>query len=323
MKRGTTLRRALLAAAVMSMLNSGAAHAQPAPSGQVTPAISGVVAAGTVIELIKEGFEGTEGPVTLPDGSLIFTETNANRVTRIGPDGSTSTFVEGSNGANGLGFTSNGDLYAVQVRKPRVGVIFPSPRIRTLADNFEGAPFGRPNDLVVDSKGHVYFTDSGVNPPPAGQAVPAAPAVKPAIPAVYRISNKGELKRLVADIERPNGIQLSPDESVLYVANTYGEHVLAYDLAADGTVGPRRLFGKLDGWQKTESGGSSGPMALLWTRPAACTSLPTRVSRCSAARANRWARLPCPKNLRTWHSQARTRRPCMWWAAVRPIGFRC
>lgn len=258
MKRGSTLRRALLAAAVMPMLISGAAHAQPAPSGQVTPAISGVVAAGTVIELIKEGFEGTEGPVTLPDGSLIFTETNANRVTRIGPDGSTSTFVEGSNGANGLGFTPNGDLYAVQVRKPRVGVIFPSPRIRTLADNFEGAPFGRPNDLVVDSKGNVYFTDSGVNPPPAGQAVPAAPAVKPAIPAVYRISNKGELKRLVADIERPNGIQLSPDESVLYVANTYGEHLLAYDLAADGTVGPRRLFGKLDGWQKTESGGSSG-----------------------------------------------------------------
>lgn len=234
-----------------------AAHAQ-----QATPGIAGVVAPGTPIELIKEGFDGTEGPVTLPDGSLIFTETTANRVTRIAADGSTSVFVEGSNGANGLGFTPNGDLYAVQVLKPRVGIIFPQPHARTLADNYEGAPFGRPNDLVVDSRGNVFFTDSGVNPPAAGQPTPPPRVPAPAAPAVYRIAAKGELKRLVADIERPNGIQLSPDEKVLYVANTLGEHLLAYDLAADGSVGPRRPFAALKGWQKTDTGGSSGADGL-------------------------------------------------------------
>ncbi len=249
------LGRALLAASVAGIFASAAAQAQsPVPSGAVTPAIAGVVAAGTPIELIKEGFTGTEGPVTLPDGSLIFTETNANRITRIAPDGSTSTFVEGSNGANGLGFTANGDLYAVQVLKPRVGIIFPQPRAKVLADNFEGKPFGRPNDLVVDSRGNVYFTDSGVNPPAPGQPAPPAQAIAPAKPAVYRISASGELKRLLADIERPNGIQLSPDEKVLYVANTLGEHLLAYDIAPDGTLGPRRNFAKLDGWQKTDTG---------------------------------------------------------------------
>ncbi|CAM3677754.1 SMP-30/gluconolactonase/LRE family protein [Polaromonas hydrogenivorans] len=255
--------RALLAASVAGAFASAAAQAQsPAPSGAVTPAIAGVVAAGTPIELIKEGFTGTEGPVALPDGSLIFTETTANRVTRIAPDGSTSTFVEGSNGANGLGFTANGDLYAVQVLKARVGIIFPLPKARTLADNFEGAPFGRPNDLVVDSKGNVYFTDSGANPPVAGQPAPPVQATAPAKPAVYRISAKGELKRLLADIERPNGIQLSPDEKVLYVANTLGEHLLAYDISPDGTLGPRRNFAKLDGWQKTDTGNSSGADGL-------------------------------------------------------------
>ncbi|MBH2018455.1 MAG: SMP-30/gluconolactonase/LRE family protein [Burkholderiales bacterium] len=263
MKTKHILCRALLAASVAGAFASAAAQAQsPEPSGAVTPAIVGVVAAGTPIELIREGFTGTEGPVALSDGSLIFTETTANRVTRIAPDGSTSTFVEGSNGANGLGFTANGDLYAVQVLKPRVGIIFPPPKARVLADNFEGAPFGRPNDLVVDSKGNVYFTDSGVNPPAAGQPAPPVQATAPAKPAVYRISAKGELKRLLADIERPNGIQLSPDEKVLYVANTLGEHLLAYDIAPDGALGPRRNFAKLDGWQKTDTGNSSGADGL-------------------------------------------------------------
>ncbi len=235
------------------------ASASAAPA--VTPGIAGVVQAGTTIQLIKEGFQGTEGPITLPDGSLIFTETQANRITRIAADGSTSVFVEGSNGSNGLGFTPNGDLYAVQVLKPRVGIVFPDPRVRTLADSYEGKPFGRPNDLVVDRGGNVYFTDSGANPPPPGQAATAAPAKAPvetAKPAVYRIAKQGELKRLAADIERPNGIQLSPDEKVLYVANTFGEYLLAYDLQTDGSVGPRRNFAKLDGWRKTDTGGTSG-----------------------------------------------------------------
>lgn len=247
--------RVVAISALLAVTMTAWAQDKPQVVAQLT-AIPGVIAAGTNLQLIKEGFSGTEGPVTLPDGSLIFTETQANRITRIAEDGSTSVFVEGSNGSNGLGFTPNGDLYAVQVAKTRVGIVFPPPKARTLADNYEGKPFGRPNDLVVDQKGNVYFTDSGANGPlQAGQP-------EPAVPAVYRISAKGELKRLVADIERPNGIQLSPDEKVLYVANTYGEHLLAYDIAPDGSLGPRRQFAKLDGWRKTDTGGTSGADGL-------------------------------------------------------------
>lgn len=220
----------------------------------VTPAIAGIVAAGTPIELLKEGFKGTEGPVALSDGSLIFTETQANRITRIAADGSTSTFLDNSNGSNGLGFTSNGDLYSVQVLNPRVGVVYPPTKVKTLADQFEGKPFGRPNDLVVDKQGGVYFTDSGAQPKPD-----QGPTAKP---AVYHIPPGGALQRIASDIERPNGIQLSPDEKVLYVANTLGEYVLAYDIAADGSVGPRRSFARLAGWSKTDTGYSSGADGL-------------------------------------------------------------
>jgi gluconolactonase len=252
----TTLTRLALAASLCALV-TGCAHQDKAPAA-LTPAIPGVVSGGTPIQLVRQGFAGTEGPVALPDGSLIFTETAANRITRIAADGSTSTFLDNSNGANGLGFTANGDLYAVQVQQTRVGIVHPPSRARVLADNFQGAPFGRPNDLVVARDGTVYFTDSGARVGPNDPK----PATEPAKPAVYRITAQGALQRIADDITRPNGIQLSPDEKVLYVANTAGEHVLAYDLEADGQVGPRRNFAKLSGWRQTDAGPTSGADGL-------------------------------------------------------------
>jgi len=239
-----------------------AAFAATVHAQQTTAAITGVIAAGTQIELIKEGFNGTEGPVALPDGNLAFTETQANRITRIAPDGSISTFLENSNGSNGLAISPDGDVYAVQVKEPQVGIVYPASSARVLAVRYEGAPFGRPNDIVLDRKGGVYFTDSGVNPPAPGAAPAPQPAEKPAKPAVYYISSEGALTRLAADIERPNGIQLSPDEKTLYVANTFGEYVLAYDVLGEGKVGQRRNFARLEGYRKTETGGTSGADGL-------------------------------------------------------------
>lgn len=239
-----------------------AAFGSGACAQQATSAISGVVAAGTPIELIKEGFSGTEGPIALPDGNFAFTETQANRITRIAPDGSISTLLENSNGSNGLAINLEGEVYAVQVKEPQVGIVYPAHSARVLAARYEGAPFGRPNDIVLDRKGGVYFTDSGVNPPAPGTAPAPQPTEKPAKPAVYHISNEGALTRLASDIERPNGIQLSPDEKTLYVANTFGEYLLAYDILGDGKVGPRRNFAKLEGFRKTETGATSGADGL-------------------------------------------------------------
>jgi hypothetical protein len=75
---------------------------RPGSSAAITGYIPGVVAGGTKVQVIKEGFQGTEGPISLPDGSLIFTETQANCITKIDKDGNTSTFLENTNGPNGL-----------------------------------------------------------------------------------------------------------------------------------------------------------------------------------------------------------------------------
>ena len=93
---------------LFSVLGALAFAASVKADEPVTPPIPGVAAGGVVIELIKDGFNGTEGPIGYTDGSLLFTETQANRIVRIGPDNSVSTFLENSNGANGLALNAGG-----------------------------------------------------------------------------------------------------------------------------------------------------------------------------------------------------------------------
>ena len=232
---------------------------QGPPTETTAPDVPGVVAAGTKVQVIKDGFQGTEGPIGLPDGSLIFTETNANRITKIDKDDKVSTFLDNTNGSNGLAFDSKGRLISVQTTpgQTKIGVVYPKGSEAVLADNFEGKPFGRPNDLVVDKKSGVYFTEPGPNTQ-AGTTL----ATPPLPPAVYYVAPGGKAIKIADGIERPNGILLSRDEKTLYVNNTNGEHLLAFDVQADGTVRNRRNFAKYEGVTQTATGISSGADGL-------------------------------------------------------------
>ena len=232
----------------------------PTTSGVVKADIPGVVKAGTPIELVSQGFDGTEGPLPLPDGSLVFTENRVDRIRRIADDGTVSVFTERNGNPNSIARGVDGSIVAAQTGKPGIGVIYPVEKARVLVDNFEGKPFNRPNDLIVDHGGGVWFTDPGPGPAQRQPGV-APPAVAP-VPAVYYLPAQGALRRLTTEIARPNGISLSPDEKTLYVADTYGEHVLAYDLGRDGRLAAPRKFAKLAGFRQTESGPSSGADGL-------------------------------------------------------------
>src|SRR5687768_2030830 len=163
--RTTAIARLTLATAILACapFSRGAAISMLAQGGPpvaaetVATEIPGVIAAGTKVEVIKSGFTSTEGPIGLPDGSLIFTETQANRITRIDANNQTSTFLENTNGANGLAFDGKGRLIAVQTTpgKTSIGVLYPKGQEATLSDNFDGKPYGRPNDLIVSRTGGV------------------------------------------------------------------------------------------------------------------------------------------------------------------------
>lgn len=220
--------------------------APPPNKFEVNADIPGVVAKGTKYEALYEGFEGTEGPIGLPDGSAIFTETRANRITQLKDDRGINIYVKNSNGSNGLAFNKKGELVSVQNLKPQVGVIYPVGKEKVLADAYEGKPFQRPNDLVIDKKGGIYFTDIGV--------VPKTDKDEPSRAAVYYITPEGKLNRVINDLARPNGVQLSTDEKTLYVADTAGQYILAYEVKADGWLGAKRDFAKLGSYIKNDAG---------------------------------------------------------------------
>jgi gluconolactonase len=251
-----TLAKVINGIAVAAISGSALFSLNAYAADAVALAIPGVTAAGTKVEFIREGFEGTEGPIAAPDGSFLFTETRANRITKIAADNSISTFLENSNGSNGLAFNDKGELITVQVNNNQVGIVYPKGKEKVLVKDFDGKPFQRTNDLVLAKNGGIYFTDSG-----PGADVKAEPRT-----GVYYIDPAGKTKRVVGinEITRPNGIQLSRDEKTLYVANTGGEYVLSFPIKADGTLGERKNFAKIpNGLQKNEQGAlSSGQDGL-------------------------------------------------------------
>jgi gluconolactonase len=205
----------------------------PDPTRELTaPDIPGVVKGGTKVQFLRAEFNGTEAVITMPDGSVLFTEQDADKVIKIDPAGTISTYLENTNRTVGLAYDPKGRLIGAQSREPRIGVLHPTRMV--LADSFEGQPLVRPNDLVIDKKGGIYFTDPipGANrfrEPPAGRK-----------PLLFYITPEGKLTKLTEEITAPNGVQLSPDEKTLYATN--GTHIVAFDVNADGSVKNARKF---------------------------------------------------------------------------------
>jgi gluconolactonase len=219
---------ATLALASVFGLNVGAAD--------VTPAIPDVVGGGTPIVLVQDGFESVEGPLPQLDGGVLFTNSQAGKVHRIAPDGTLSVWYEAPGGANALTRTLDGEIVATLNASLAIAVIQPGESPRVLVNNYNGAPFNRPNDLVADKRGNIYFTDT----------LPLAATAPPQIPsALYQLNAKGKLTRIATDIARPNGVALSPDERTLYVADTSGEWIHAYNLSRSGEPKERREFARL------------------------------------------------------------------------------
>lgn len=184
----------------------------------------------------------TEGPAVDRDGNVYFSEIMSQRILKLSPASVQSTFRENSNVANGLLIDSRNRLIACEGAEfslhgrtvkgdPRVTrTDLATGAIEILADNWQGQPFTGPNDLTVDSRGRIYFTDLTGG-------------------AVYRIDAPREVTRLLAspDVQRPNGIQVSPDDRTLYLveanqAQGGSRRIRAFDLSPEGTLSNARVL---------------------------------------------------------------------------------
>jgi len=221
--------------------------------------IPGVVRGGTPIERILTGYDGLDDPIGLTDGSLVFSEPGARRIHRLNPRTlEVSVLVAESNESHGVTEDRQGRLISAQAwdGSTRIGIIYPPAAVATLADQYDGQPFSRPNDLIVARSGGVYFTDPGLTKQQAEALVkrlgkPLGPRLRP---AVYYVPAGGHAVRIEDTMIRPNGIQLSRDEKTLYVSDSNGTEVIAWDIQPDGLVRNRRAFGTLTGRSTRDNG---------------------------------------------------------------------
>ena len=230
MPRMTTHRLFLPLVLVCAAAGSVGLLAQSAPRAarRVAPARAAAARAAEVPALI-------EGPTVDKDGNVYFTELRAQKIYKLGTDGELTAFREKSHAANGLVIDPEQRLIACEGaadgEQPRITrTDLKSGAVEVLADGYQGAPFKGPNDVTIDKSGRIYFTDT------AGGAV-------------YRIDAPGRIARVLAapDVERPNGLQIAPDDRTLYIiesgaAPSNPRMIRAFDLSADGVASRGRTF---------------------------------------------------------------------------------
>ncbi len=188
----------------------------------------------TRAERLATGFVFTEGPLWHPDGFYYFVDVRESVLYRLTPGRAPEVVRDKTGGGNGTTFDLQGRLVQCEGDNRRVTRMAADGRIEVLVDRFESKRLNRPNDVVCKSDGSIYFTDPGLRVPLAERELPYA--------GVYRIAPDGTLT-LVADCEYPNGLAFSPDERVLYVANTrWAQYIHALELDAGGKMVRRRIF---------------------------------------------------------------------------------
>ncbi len=194
-----------------------------------------VVAEGAKVEKLAGGFAFTEGPAADAKGNVFFSDIPNNRIHKwsVG-EGKLSTFRENSGAANGLYFDKDGNLLACEGGGRRLVSIDPEGSVTALADKYDGKRFNSLNDLWIDPKGGVYFTD-----PRYGNREDMEQDGE----HVYYLSpDRKKLTRVISDMARPNGVIGTPDGKTLYVADHGGNKTFVYKVNEDGTLADKKLF---------------------------------------------------------------------------------
>jgi gluconolactonase len=210
---------------------------------------------------LATGLTFPEGPVAMPDGSVVIVEMLGERVTRVHPDGSTDLVCEVKGGPNGLAVGPDGALYLCNnggcFTPAEVGpLLVPGPfdfdrytggliqridhdgAVRSLYTNCAGRPLRAPNDIVMDGHGGFYFTDYGIHDVGARTADLSA--------LYYARCDGSDIHEVAYPLQSPNGVGLSPDGTVLYYAETYTGRVFRRRIAEPGELEP--LESRYDPW---------------------------------------------------------------------------
>ena len=195
---------------------------------------------GAEAEVLSATGNGGEGPAWDPEWGLL--SSGKGNINRRALDGTQTVFREDA-GTNGLLFDREGRLLACEPKRRRITRTSRDGRMEVLTDSYDGQPYNQPNDLALDSKGRIYFSDACYGGP---QNIRQRSADGRSIEGVYRIDGPGKVQRVLGndDVERANGVLVSADDRFLFVADNCNDRhggsrkLLRFALRDDGTVEP-------------------------------------------------------------------------------------
>ncbi|MFN2478179.1 MAG: SMP-30/gluconolactonase/LRE family protein [Pseudonocardiaceae bacterium] len=188
------------------------------------------------VEKVRGGFTFTEGPVWLAaKGVLLFSDIPASTIDELQPPDTVTVFRMPTGRSNGLGLDAQGRLIVSEGDNRRVSRTLADGTVVTVADRWQGKRLNSPNDNITRSDGTIYFTD-----PPYG--LPPGQARELDFQGVFRVDPAGTLHLESSDMNRPNGVVLSPDEKTLYVDDTAAGLVRKFPVRPDGSLGPPTMF---------------------------------------------------------------------------------
>lgn len=190
-------------------------------------------------QILFSGGKLTEGPSVDPTGHLYFSDQPNDIIRRINRDGTIDTVLHPSGVTNGIAFDEQGRMLICQANshnfeqdtaagKRSIVRMENNGSLTVMAAGYEGSRFIAPNDLCVDKQGRIYFTDPWYPNPKMEKSQPHS--------GVYRIDAPSEVTLVISDLQRPNGILITPDNKTLYVSDRGTQQLHCYQVQPDGSL---------------------------------------------------------------------------------------
>ena len=209
----------------------------PVKAGLGSPQLKSILLPGEGWSLVGEGYKFTEGPIANAKGEVFFNDIPNDTTYKIGLDGKVSVFAKDTKRANGLAFGPDGKLYAAATGATEIAAYDAEGSRSVVATGIKG------NDLVINHKGDIWVTNPGND---------AAPST------VWHINPKGEKKVVDTGLRFANGITLSPDQTLLYVADYRSHWIYSYQIKPDGSLAYKQKYYHLHMPDNADEAGADG-----------------------------------------------------------------
>ena len=199
---------------------------------------SPVVAKGAHLRELSSDFTFTEGPAVDSEGNVFFTDQPNDRIMKWSPDQGITVYMENTGRSNGLYFDREGNLLTCADQNNELWMIDKNKSVTVLVKDYKGKKLNGPNDLWVDPKGGIYFTDPFYKRDYWSRTEKEIEQEN-----VYYLSpDRKTLTMVMDDFKRPNGIVGTADGSTLYVADIGAGKTYAFSIQQDGSLSDRRQF---------------------------------------------------------------------------------